>query len=156
MIGLYDLFFSKQNGLPELRKIQVFDIIQAENVSCNDIVDILNESISFEDMRNEHSYIACLNYDNNLKGFGLLGVGTNEEVDTEIKTIATYFLLMGADKFIVLHNHPNGNIEPSEADEQQCAVCKSAAMIFNIEIEDFIIVSQNGWFGIISNQCHYK
>lgn len=156
MIGLYDLRFNKTSGLPELIETHSFNISEIESVSCNDIVELLNKHVSFERMRNEHAYIACLNFDNRLKGIGLLGVGNNEEVLTCIKTIASYFLLMGADRFIVLHNHPNGNFEPSDEDRQQCALCKSAAMIFNIEMEDYIIVSTDGWFSVADNQCHYK
>lgn len=155
-VGLYDIFFSKKNGLPELRKIKTLNALNDISYSTNDIVNLLNSELGFSEMRNEHTYIACLSFANFLMGVGILGIGDNEEVKISNATLGAYLLLMGADRFTVFHNHPAGTIEPSESDEQTSLIYKGIGAIYNIELYDDVVVAREGWYGLLSKSCNYN
>jgi DNA repair protein RadC len=51
-----------------------------------------------------------------------------------------------ATALILCHNHPSGNLKPSNADETLTQKIKQAAAFFDIRIMDHIIVSNEGFF----------
>lgn len=51
---------------------------------------------------------------------------------------------------IFVHNHPSGNIEPSEEDFAVTERLVSIAMIMGIDVIDHIIVGKNGHFSFQS------
>jgi DNA repair protein RadC len=44
------------------------------------------------------------------------------------------------------HNHPSGNLKPSQPDRELTKKIKEAARLFDINLLDHIIVSQDGYF----------
>lgn len=51
-----------------------------------------------------------------------------------------------ATSIILSHNHPSGNLQPSQADEQITQKIKQAAAFFDIKVIDHIIVSEDGYY----------
>ena len=51
-----------------------------------------------------------------------------------------------ATAIILCHNHPSGNLKPSNADEALTQKIKQAAVFLEIRIMDHIIVSNEGYF----------
>jgi DNA repair protein RadC len=47
---------------------------------------------------------------------------------------------------IVFHNHPSGNLKPSTQDDSITRKIKSAAEIFDIRLDDHIIISDTGYY----------
>jgi DNA repair protein RadC len=47
---------------------------------------------------------------------------------------------------ILCHNHPSGNLKPSQPDKELTKKIKEAAKLFDIQVLDHIIVSQDGYF----------
>lgn len=154
-IGLYDIYFCEANGLPELRLIKEMTGSQEVEYSTDEIVKLLDNNFSFSEMRNEHAYIVCMDTFNHIKCVGVLGVGSHDEVNTDAKTVGAYLLLSGADRYAILHNHPNNDTEPSEEDLIECNCIKGMSLIFNIEMYEYIIVSRIGWHGIINGTFEY-
>lgn len=55
-------------------------------------------------------------------------------------------LRLSAVSMIIVHNHPSGSLEPSDADLHVTSlVIKSAAMM-GIRVDDHLIITQNSWF----------
>ncbi len=154
-IGLYDIFFDEKSGLPKLKKVKTLKGALDIPYSTENIVELLNKELAFNRMRNEHAYVACLSFSDFLMGLGIMGIGDNKGVDISPITFGTYLLLMGADKFSVFHNHPAGTFEPSESDETNSIMLKGLASIYGIEMQDDVIVSNDGWYGLISKQSNY-
>jgi DNA repair protein RadC len=50
-----------------------------------------------------------------------------------------------AAQIIVAHNHPSGDVDPSEEDIAVTGKLKEAGRILGIEILDHVIVSQSGY-----------
>ena len=55
-------------------------------------------------------------------------------------------LLSGADMFVMLHNHPSGNLDPSRDDEKACKRMKEASEIIGVMMIDFIITGRDGGY----------
>jgi DNA repair protein RadC len=47
---------------------------------------------------------------------------------------------------ILCHNHPSGNLQPSQADQSLTQKIKQAALHFDIQLLDHIIVSEEGYY----------
>ncbi len=57
----------------------------------------------------------------------------------------------GATGIILSHNHPSGNLQPSNADIQLTQKIKTAASYFDIKVVDHIIVSDEGYYSFADN-----
>ena len=60
-----------------------------------------------------------------------------------MKTIFKTVLICNASKFIIVHNHPSGDVEVSEKDIEVTEHIKKAATIMNIDFVDHIIIADN-------------
>jgi proteasome lid subunit RPN8/RPN11 len=61
-------------------------------------------------------------------------------------------LKCGASAIIVAHNHPTGNLQPSEADRQIARRIKEVGVLLQINALDFLIItSNNGYYSFADN-----
>jgi len=89
----------------------------------------------------ESSHILTLDRQNMVTGYKLLGVGGDCSCVMDIKVIAQTALLSGASGIILAHNHPSGNINPSNEDIKITSQAKAALKLINIELLDHIILT---------------
>jgi DNA repair protein RadC len=47
---------------------------------------------------------------------------------------------------ILAHNHPSGNLKPSEADVSLTKKIKEAAKLMDIQVLDHLLLSESGYF----------
>jgi DNA repair protein RadC len=47
---------------------------------------------------------------------------------------------------ILCHNHPSGNLQPSESDIKITAKLKEAAQVMDIQVLDHLIITDNAYF----------
>ncbi|MGO3108110.1 JAB domain-containing protein [Sphingobacterium sp. JB170] len=64
----------------------------------------------------------------------------------DIKLIMTAALKANATGVILAHNHPSGNLQPSNADKEITKKIVMAGQILEIRILDHIIVTTDGYF----------
>ena len=55
-------------------------------------------------------------------------------------------LLMGASRIALVHNHPSGDPEASEEDTQAIERLQEAGRLLEIELVDFLIIGDDGWY----------
>jgi DNA repair protein RadC len=71
--------------------------------------------------------------------------GVADEVPLPLRLIVRKALNLGADGLILVHNHPSGNPQASEADlvatRELIAVCRR----LDIRVHDHIVVASGGW-----------
>jgi DNA repair protein RadC len=51
-----------------------------------------------------------------------------------------------ATKIIISHNHPSGNLKPSVSDKNTTQKVKAACQLFDIQLIDHLIISDQGYF----------
>jgi DNA repair protein RadC len=54
--------------------------------------------------------------------------------------------IIGATKFVLAHNHPSGNLKPSEADKLLTQRMKEAGQFLELQLLDHVIVGHNQYF----------
>jgi DNA repair protein RadC len=67
------------------------------------------------------------------------------------KVIFREALEVGATQIILCHNHPSGNLRPSNADIQITEKLKAAGCLFEISVLDHIIVSEAGYCSMVED-----
>ena len=65
---------------------------------------------------------------------------------TDIRMILQEALSKLASAMIIAHNHPSGNLSPSEADKKITAKIKEAAILMDISVLDHIIVGEDNYY----------
>lgn len=79
-------------------------------------------------------------------GFFRASMGGITGTVADPRLILQFALMANACSLILCHNHPSGNLRPSNADEKLTAKIKAAAENFDIKILDHVIVSSEGYF----------
>lgn len=64
----------------------------------------------------------------------------------DVRLVLKKALEVGATALILAHNHPTGNLRPSQADKQLTAKIQKGAKVIDIQLLDHLIVSENGYF----------
>lgn len=64
----------------------------------------------------------------------------------DVRRIFKLALEENAISIILAHNHPSGNLSPSEADKQITRSLKNAGNTMDIQVKDHLIISNNGFF----------
>jgi len=87
-------------------------------VRCSrDAYNILREA--FENLEYRESFfILLLNRANQVLGYNMISMGGISGTITDIRMIFQTALKANASGIIISHNHPSGNLNPSEADKK--------------------------------------
>ena len=64
----------------------------------------------------------------------------------DVRLVLKSALDLHATSMILCHNHPSGNLEPSDADKTITKSLKQASAIMEIPVIDHLIVTQSGYF----------
>ena len=78
----------------------------------------------------------------------VLSVGTLSESLIHPREVLKPAIVHSAFSFILVHNHPSGSLEPSEADIEITKRIKKASKIMDIKLLDHIIISPSGYRSI--------
>ena len=62
----------------------------------------------------------------------------------DVKLLLQYTIKSNAYAIIICHNHPSGNLQPSDADKNITYKVKSSATIMDIQLLDHIIIIPEG------------
>ena len=76
----------------------------------------------------------------NVVGANLIALGTINEVGAILRTIIEMSVLKRATSIALIHNHPNGGVEPSENDLEFTALLNRELKIIGVELVEYVIV----------------
>lgn len=100
---------------------------------------------------NELLKVVFLNNDNRLILSKDISLGIENQVWVKPNKIFTTALLSGCKKIILLHNHPSGNLEPSDADIVFTRKINQLAEVIGVKLLDHIIIGE-GYYSFSENQ----
>ncbi len=94
----------------------------------------------------EQFKVLFLNRANKVLGIFEVSSGgvTGTVADPKLVFVAT--LKANACSIIISHNHPSGNLKPSEPDERLTEKIKQAGQLLDIKLIDHIIVTSEGYY----------
>ena len=102
---------------------------------------------------NEHELLLLLMLDRKSKIIKekVLYQGTNNALNIDLKEVMVELLQANTKKFVLIHNHPDGNIKPSLEDEKATSLIASKAYSLGIKLIDHLIIYQGGYYSFKEN-----
>jgi DNA repair protein RadC len=94
----------------------------------------------------EEFKVLLLNRSNAVLGILAASKGGVSGTVTDIRIILTAALKSNSSGFIICHNHPSGNLNPSESDSKITQKLKEAGNIMDIQLLDHLIISNEGYY----------
>lgn len=148
MIKLYNII---NEPLPKLNVLCEFDIDNEPEPNLNDndmSIHILRNELNLDKLNAEHLVCVSMDEANAILGFLIVSIGSQSECYIHKRTIAEFVLLTGAEKFIMVHNHPNGVLEASDGDKAGIPYLKEIASLLEIEFDGGYIITNDGYVNI--------
>lgn len=114
---------------------------------------LLNEKIAHEYLKSvwdtnlsiqESIYLVCLDNWNQVITYNCINSGNLNSCFIELNGVMRIAIKNNASKIIIAHNHPSGNVSPSEQDLKVTKELQLRCKCVNIELFDHIILSPNG------------
>lgn len=99
----------------------------------------------------EECKVILLNRANFVLGVYNLSKGGVSGTVVDIKIILSVALKCNASSIILAHNHPSGNVQPSEADNGITNKLKNACKLLEIYLLDHLIISKNEYFSFATS-----
>jgi DNA repair protein RadC len=106
--------------------------------------DFIRPSIG--DLSHEEFWVLYLNRRNKVIDKQKLSQGGMTGTVIDVRLVLKSALEKHATSLIFCHNHPSGNLEPSDADKRITRQLKEAAALMDMPVIDHLIVTQSGFF----------
>ncbi|WP_117884178.1 JAB domain-containing protein [Aureibaculum luteum] len=90
--------------------------------------------------------VLFLNNSNKAKGVYELSIGGITGTLVDIRILFAIVLKSLTVGIILAHNHPSGNLNPSEADKELTQKIKKAAKYLDVKVLDHLIITPSGQF----------
>ncbi|MDT0650542.1 RadC family protein [Autumnicola edwardsiae] len=112
--------------------------------SSNSVFELMQPIIG--ELPHEEFWIVYLNNSNKVLDQLQLSKGGITGTLVDVRITLKKALELGATAIILAHNHPSGNLNPSEADKQLTKKLKTASESLDIKVLDHIIVTEKSYF----------
>lgn len=119
-------------------------IKQLQCSQSKDVYQLFQPVLSF--LGHEEFWVAYLNHQNRVIVHQCLSKGGIASTTVDVRLLLRKALELGATSVILAHNHPTGNLQPSEADKLLTNKIQQAVKLIDIQLLDHLIVSENGYF----------
>ncbi len=145
-----------KNSHPKLKEVQSFEYEGKVLNKYWSVANVFRAIYDLDKCSEEYMYIVAFNHAGDWLGVMNVAHGLQTEVPVDIKTIFTFLLLTGANKFILLHNHPSGMLRISDKDYTLTEDIQSLAREFGFDFLEHIILSRKGFALIIHEVYKYR
>ncbi|MBU4502194.1 MAG: DNA repair protein RadC [Nanoarchaeota archaeon] len=112
--------------------------------SHQDVIKVVRQRL--KDKKKEQFLVLCLDTRNNLIRICTISIGTLDANLVHPREVFKEAIQSLASSIILVHNHPSGNPEPSEADIDITKRIMETGKIVGIDVLDHIIVADNKSF----------
>lgn len=115
--------------------------------SSHDAYTILRPILS--DLQTEAFWVLLLNRNNRVEAQKQISLGGVAGTVVDAKVVYKYALESLASSIVLAHNHPSGNLQPSQADISLTKKLVEAGKSLDIKVLDHIIVSHLGYYSFL-------
>ena len=96
----------------------------------------------------EAMLVVFLNNSNRTLGYSVASIGGITGTVVDVRLILRDALLTQSTSIILVHNHPSGNLKPSQADISITDKVKKAAKFMDIRLLDHLIITENQYYSM--------
>jgi DNA repair protein RadC len=127
------------------RRRQFSDMLERNTITCSrDIYDAMLPLLI--DLKHEEFWILLLNRANHIIGKTLISKGGVAGTVVDSKMVFKPALDVLASGIILVHNHPSGNLKPSQADIDLTQKLAQAGRLLDIIIHDHLIITNGNFY----------
>lgn len=127
------------------KRCRVSEVAIKEKISgSRDVFEYFQNNLA--DNQYEEFWVLFLNRANKIIKKNIISQGGIAGTVADPKKIFKAALENNASSMILCHNHPSGNIKPSEADIKLTRKLKDAGTLMDISVLDHIIIGDNAYF----------
>ncbi len=108
-----------------------------------------------KDMRQldrEHFRALYLDSRNGLLGVETVAIGSLNATMVHPREVFKAAILLNAAALVLVHNHPSGEMEPSDEDLAITKTLKACGELLGIEMVDHVIVGGRGWKSVMESE----
>lgn len=121
------------------RRRRAEGVEQAGKITCmEDVVSLMQSKLA--EMDHEEFWVIYVNQANAILKVEQAGSGGLTSTTVDIRNIIKTAVAVSATGLFLCHNHPSGNMKPSEPDITLTQKIRKAAEVFDIHIQDHIII----------------
>jgi DNA repair protein RadC len=117
--------------------------------SSKDIRDIFQPILG--DLVHEEFWVIFINRSNRIIGKMKLSQGGISGTVTDVRLVLKKGIELLASGMIACHNHPSGNLNPSESDTRITQKLKESGNVMDIQLLDHIIISDKDYYSFADN-----
>jgi DNA repair protein RadC len=132
------------------RRRKLTEVPEVTQIKCSkDVADIFQPLLS--DLAHEEFWILFLNRSNKVINRMKLSQGGISGTVTDVRIVMKKAIEYLASGIIVCHNHPSGNLNPSESDTKITQKIKEAGTLMDIQLLDHLIISDKEYYSFADN-----
>jgi DNA repair protein RadC len=132
------------------RRRKLAEVEDVTQIKCSkNVADIFGPILS--DLVHEEFWILFLNRSNKVINRMKLSQGGISGTVTDVRIIMKKAIEYLASGIIVCHNHPSGNLNPSDSDSKITQKIKEAGILMDIQLLDHIIIADKDYFSFADN-----
>jgi DNA repair protein RadC len=110
--------------------------------SSKDVVKVFKSIYDINKIElQEMFYVMLLNNANKVLGVAHISTGSTTSCVVDVKSIFSIAIKANASAIVLCHNHPSGNLTPSDVDKQLTKRVKEAGKLLDIAVLDSVIIS---------------
>lgn len=98
------------------------------------------------DLQHEEFYVLYLNKANRVLTHRHISSGGVTGTVADVKIILKHAVELLASSFIAVHNHPSGNLKPSQADIELTKKLREAAKLLDVSLLDHLIIGEKNYY----------
>jgi DNA repair protein RadC len=117
--------------------------------SSRDVAEIFQPLLS--DIPHEEFWVLFLNRSNRVIDKMKLSQGGISGTVTDVRIVMKKAVEYLASGIIVCHNHPSGNLNPSESDTRITSKIKEAGNLLDVQLLDHLIISDRDYYSFADN-----
>jgi len=127
--------------------------IKPEGLKIKFPVDILPLIQHFADRKQEHFLCISINGANEVMNVRVVTIGLVNKTHVHPREVFADVLSERASAVIVAHNHPQGDLQPSDEDKKVTIMLQEAARTLKINLLDHIIFNSKGYYSFLENDA---
>lgn len=111
------------------------------------VMEFFEEEFQMSQRAEEYVYLVALNAKNRPVGLFEVSHGGQTQSIFSVREICSRILMVGGVGFMILHNHPSGDVTPSQNDLESTGLLKQACEILGLTMQDHIIIG-DGYYSM--------
>ncbi|ELR72888.1 DNA repair protein RadC [Fulvivirga imtechensis AK7] len=118
-------------------------------LNADDLYKVMQQVLLREnkiDRNKEHFWIVCLATNNQILLIELISLGTVNQTLVEPMEVFSFALQKRAVKIIMVHNHPSGELSPSDIDIELTDKMQAIGKFINVPVIDHLIITEKSYY----------